>query len=738
MNKLQEKRDYRHHICAVITLVSLLFGFLFPNSIPRLIEALRDLFVSFAFYVFELIDPETNPIPATINRMPVWQFAPEVWKPVTFLPASVEEFFTFWGQFVKLLFDKYNFLFYWYAIGDFLFYASRFLLLGFPLVILVIMMVTTSKDKTCTERGKKSKALHKFEGFLFNWVYPVINWIKAFIGFLKENPGYYQSWLVLWSLHFNLFSIGISLLGYYFYLVSSWDLLSIYMQLLKLQKDLTPVLRFMPGIVWLVAAWKIYVHICEDAAFNALYSAERANRAVLEQASIITSVYGEPGLGKTLLITSMALSAQVKQFDDAFKIMLTRSAQFPNFPWQIFRDYVDGLIEERKICDINQAKAFIASRRQYYDWITNPVNQQRVLRKHPEACNLRGNNIFSYDFLHYSSTYNDELKIIHLFDALESYAAAYLIFTVETTLLFSNYSIRTDSLITTIGNLPLRDNDFFHRDPALQEMYSQHSHIIDYDIIRLGKKFIDSNEKANGAPIGVYVVSEIDKEFKNMNLLKETKSNVNEVNQKNDLHDAALMMIRHGAVIDNKAFITVLADLQRPEAWGAGGRELGNVVFIPEKMAMTPVLPFFSSYWLTQWVFSWLEEKWNVFHTDYCYRRSDDTLIIYSVRNIMSKIHNHYEKLQNLFGVQKVVIQIQSGRLDGALRQDWWRIMSKKDFAERYGTDCLNSVWHKATPNTMHIDDFICYAAKFATKEECQLQNSYFQRDIHKMKTIYV
>ncbi len=734
MTKLQEKRDYRHNICAVITLVSLLFGFLFPNSIPRIGEALRDLFTSFAFYIFELIDPETNPIPATINQMPVWQFAPEIWKPVTFLPASVEEFFTFWGAFVKLLFDKYNFLFYWYAVADFLFYSSRVLLIGFPLVITLILLVSSSKDKTCTERGKKSKALRKFEGFLFNWVYPVINWIKAFIDFLKNNPGYYQSWLVLWALHFNLFSIGISLLGYYFYLVSSWDLLSIYVQLLKLQRDLTPIIRFMPGIVWLVAAWKIYVYVCEKTAYEALYAGERANRAVLEQASIITSVYGEPGLGKTLSITSMALSAQVKQFDDAFKIMLTRAAQFPNFPWQIFRDYIDGLIEERKICDINQAKAFIASRRQYYDWITNPVNQERIKRKHPEVCNFRGNNIFSYDFLHYSSTYNDELRIVHLFDALESYAQAYLIFTVETTLLFSNYSIRTDSLLMSIGNLPLRDNDFFHRDPALQEMYSQHSHILDYDILRLGKKFIENNEKAKGAPIGVYVITEIDKEFKNMNLLKETKIKDNEVNQKNDLHDAALMMIRHGAVIDNKAFIMVLADLQRPDAWGAGGRELGNVVFIPEKQPLIPVLPFFSSYWLTQWVFTWLEEKWNAFNTDFCYRRSDDTLPVYLIRNIMSKLHNHYERLQNLFGMQKLVIQIQSGRMDGELRQDILRIFPKKDF-ERYGTDCLNSVWQKATPNTMHVDDFISYAAKFATKEECQKQNSYFQKDIHKIKT---
>lgn len=593
------------------------------------------------------------------------------------------------------------------------------------------MLPAMSKDKTCTERGLKSKGLIRFQEFLFRYVYPVVSWFKDFAVFLRENSRYYKSWLALWLLYFNVYSMILSLIAYYLYFISSWDILSLYTQLLKLQRDLTPVIRFVPGILWFVGFCYLYNRLCIDTAFKTLYDAEKANQAVISQASILTSLYGEPGLGKTSGITAMALTAQVKQFEDAFKIMLNRAAQFPNFPWQVFRDYIKDLIDRRKICDINQAKKWIASRRKYYDYIT--ANGKRIFRKHPEA--FRSNPYtFGYDFIYYRSTYNDELKIVHLFDALESYAAAYLVFSVETNLIFSNYSIRTDSLLKDIGNLPLRDNDFFDRDPELQEVYSQHSHIIDFDVIRLGRKIVEGNKKANGAPVGVIVITEIDKEFKNMNLLKETKVNANETNQKNDLHDAALMMIRHGVVIDNKAFVTVLADLQRPEAWGAGGRELGNVIFIPEKLPLVPVLPFFSPYWLTEGIFSLVRKKWDEFYAEYQYRRSDETLPIYLIRNLMSAISNHYERLQNLFGMKVLPFEIQSGRMDGEVKKEKWRILSKKDYSNRYSTDCLSSVWDKYTPNTMHIDDFITYAATLATKEECSQQNSYFQNDIHKMK----
>jgi hypothetical protein len=158
------------------------------------------------------------------------------------------------------------------------------------------------------------------------------------------------------------------------------------------------------------------------------------------------------------------------------------------------------------------------------------------------------------------------------------------------------------------------------------------------------------------------------------------------------------------------------------------------VIFIPEKLPLIPVLPFFSTYWLTEGVFSWIKRKWDKFYTDFQYRRSDDTLPVYLARNLISLISTHYERLQNMFGARVMPLEIQTGRMDGKIREDRWHILSKKDFSNRYCTDCLASVFDKASPNTMHIDDFITYAGELATKEECQLQNSYFQRDIHKMK----
>lgn len=735
MRKVLTRRDYRHTLCSAVTFVSLLFGFLFPNALPRLLEAFRDIGTSFAFYFFQILNPDANPIHATVNELPKWQLAPELWKPISLLPESLEQFMQFWSNYFTLLFDKYNFLFYWYSISDFLFYASRYLLILFPFALILIMLPAMSKDKTCTERGLKSEGLIRFQTFLFRYIYPTVYWFKDFVVFLKENSPYYKSWLALWLLYFNVYSMILSLIAYYFYFISSWNILSIYVQLLKLQRDLTPVVRFVPGILWFIGFCYLYNRVCIDTAFNTLYAAEKANRALIDQSSIITTLYGEPGLGKTIGITSMALTAQVKQFDDAFDIMLNRAAQFPNFPWQVFRDHIKELIDHRVICDINQAKKWVASRRWMYDYFAGHVARtRRIVRKHPEAIQYINRYTYGYDFIHYRSTYNDELKVVHLYDALASYAAAYLVFSVESNLIFSNYSIRTDSILKSIGNLPLRDNDFFDRDPEKQEIYSQHSHILDFDVLRLGKKIIEGNKKANGAPVGVIVVTEIDKEFKNMNLLKETKANVNETNQKNDLHDAALMMIRHGVVIDNKAFVTVLADLQRPDAWGAGGRELGNVIFIPEKLPLVPVLPFFSPYWLTEGIFSLIRKKWDKYDAEYQYRRSDETLPIYLIRNLMAAISNHYERLQNLFGMKVLPFEIQSGRMDGSIKKDKLRILSKKDFSNRNSTDCLSSVWDKYTPNTMHIDDFITYAATLATKEECAQQNSYFQNDIHKMK----
>lgn len=730
------KKDYRHIICIAITLISLGFGFMFPNALPRLAETVRDLAISVAYYFCELIFPDGSPIYPTVVGMQSWKFAEDFFKPFELFPMSFEEFKVVWEAFWDLLFTKENFLDYWFAIADVMYYVSRFSLVLIPLLLLIIMKLKGYADKQCTDRNKKSLWLLRSEKFIFNVVYPTAAWFKRFGEFLRENDKYYKAWLVIWLLHFNLLSIFIAFIAYYLYFACSWDIVSLYVQVLKLIVDVTPMIRFVPGIVWAFLGVMIYNYVCRSMAFTRLYYAERCNRAFLAERGVVTTVYGEMGIGKTQMITSMALSSEIAQFDDAFEILLEKDMQFPNFPWQTFRDELKKRISNGYIVDLPSCKSWVRRYRVFFDRITAMYTAEEYRRKRSKSGLLREDYTFGYDYTHYRTTYNDELKITHLYEALEDYACAYLIFTVKTSLLFSNYSIRVDSILTDLGNMPHRDNDFFNRPPEYQEAYSRHAHIIDMDMLRLGKKIIKGNPKARRLSFGTYVITEIDKEFKNTQLLKEVKVNSEETNQKNDLHDACLMMCRHAAVVANRVFIRIICDLQRPEAWGAGGRELGEVIYIADKSELSPALPFYSPYWLCQGIFSWIKSKWNGFYTRYIENRSDGTLFTYIVKNIVSRMNNHYDKVEGLFGTQTLKLEMQSGRMDGNIKKEKWRLIMKKDRSRRYRTACLEAVFDSYEPNTMHIDDFITYAGEVGTQEENELQNSYFQNDIKKMKDL--
>ena len=729
------KSDYRHIICWSLTFISLLFGFLFPNSVPRLAESLRDVVTSLLYYFYEIFDLDFLRVYPTVIKMPEWKFAEQIWQPLKWLPYTFEEFKILFDKFWNLFFDKENFEKYWYAVGDFFYYFSRFSLILTPVFFVLILKLNNLKNKLYNGKVKKSKALKCYETFLFNVVYRVVSCIKSFFYFLKEHPNYYLTWLILWCFHFNIFSIVVSAIAFYLYFAASWNFLAIYRQLLKLLSDLAPIVRFIPALAWLIFFVWLYNYVCRSMAFSRLYYAEKSNRAFLRDRGVTTVVYGSMGVGKTQFITSMALSAEIEQFDNAFQIMLDKDMMFPNFPWQRFRNELKRRIDNREIVDIPSCRAFVRRSAAFFDRISaaRTFDEWQQRRKLDRYKNLF-DHTFGYDYTRYRITYNDELKITNLFEAIEDYACAYLIFTVKTTVLFANYSIRVDSIIEDIGNMPLRDNDFFSRSPERQEAYSRHAHIVDFDMLRLGKKMIKDNPKARRLSFGVYVITEIDKERKNMNELKETKIKADETNQRNDLFNSCLMMSRHAAVVDNKVFIRFIMDLQRPEAWGAGGRELGEVIYIAEKDELNPLLPILSPYWLLHPIFEWIKSKWNDFYSTFIHNRSDQILFVYLYKNLISWFNNHYEKVNGLFGCQTLNLEIQSGTLEGEPKKDKWRLLMKKDRSKRYQTACLESVFESYEPNIMHVDDFISYAGAVGTSEENALQNSYFQDDIKKMK----
>lgn len=729
--------DYRFYILFVISVVFLVCGFQFPNSLPRLGESIRDLFHSFVFYFFEIVNPGSSPFQVTVNSMPSWQWAEDPFPALIILPENFDAFLVLWNRYWKVFATWECFEGYISFIGDLLFVLSRIFVILLPFFLVIKMLLNKYTDREPSKRNYRSRPLRAFEFFLFKAIYPVVSWIKDFVSFSFENKKILQFWLFLWLLYFNVFSILVSFLAWYFSFIVNFDFSSIFIQFVKLFRDLTPVIRFIPGVVWIAVCIWVYNRICTSFAFARLYHYEKCNRQFLESCGVVTTVYGPMGVGKTQLLTSMALSSEVKQFDDAFEIMLESDLKFPNFPWQRLRSEIKNCLDSKKIVDLSQAKKWVLKARKYFDYISSrytPGEWREKLSAIRKAGNSMPDYTFGYDYEHYTYFYNDNLKVSHLFDAILDYTQAYIIFTVKTTVLFSNYSIRLDSIIDDLGNLPLRDNDFFKRDSRLQESYSRHAHIIDFDMLRLGKKMIADNEKARRLSFGVYVITEIDKERKNTLELQEVKRKTEEINQKNDLFNACLMMSRHSAVVANRVFIRIICDLQRPEAWGAGGRELGDVVYIKDKGDMCPVLPFFSPYWFCQLIYQWLKEKRDDFHSEYEHIRRDGTLLHFLFENFVHLLKLHYDKVEGLFNKQNLNLEIQSGRLDGEVQKAKWRILTKKDRSNRYKTDCLETVFESYKPNMMHVDDFLSYSSSVGTLDENSLQHSFFQSDIIEFK----
>ena len=746
------QEDYRHYICIAITLGFLGMGFLFPNALPRIGEAFRDLGTSLVYYIYGLFadNPDACPIRPTVNDPQVWQFAPSPWEPLRLFPWTWEEFTVLWKQYWVLLVSKDNLQAFWWRFTDIVAIVGKILTLLLPLSVPVILKAqkyTVPKEPELDENGvplprkieEDSVALKRFKKILFATVYPAARWLRSFAGFLKENDRYLKAWIFLWVLYFNVLSIGVAALSFYLYFVISFDFLGLYTQLVKLLEDLTPAIRFLPGILWVFLACWLLNRAAKEQGYAKLEHNERKNRGFLNERGVVTVIYGNMGTGKTRMLTSLALSAEKQLRDQALEILLEVDMMFPNFPWGKLRHEVKRRMEEHLIVDVFSIRRWIREWRSEYEYLKEHKLLswfKKKLQRKPGLMDLT----FGYDLEHFKETHNDNLTVSHFYDAIEDYAQAFFVYSIQTSLIFSNYSIRVDLDATEDTDFPLWNDDFFRRKPEYQDLYSRYCHIIDFDMLRLGKRMLEENPNKNALGFGVYVVSEIDKERKNELELRKAASSRKQrrkseddaeekepCTQSNDLFNACLKMIRHATVIRNRVFVRVLCDLQRPEDWGAGGREVGEVVFIDSKGEKSPVLPFFSPYWLLYPVHAISRAFTNLF-TRYLGARDDNTLLIFLMKNVNALFVQYVDRTEKLFGSQTFKLEVESGRMDGEPKERKFYGMDKKDFSARYCTDAMSSIFD--LPNTVSIADFIEYADIMATKAERDLQNSHFQNDI--------
>ena len=413
---------------------------------------------------------------------------------------------------------------------------------------------------------------------------------------------------------------------------------------------------------------------------------------------------GSMGKRKTTLITDMVLSQEVMFRQKALSILQQNDMKFPYFPWIAFEDELRACMEHGTVYNLASVKTWVALKRSRF-----------VKHRNAEW------QLYGYDCKRYGMDFDDALKINRLFDVLEMYALAYFIYVIQSSLIVANYSIRTDNALIDCGNFPLWLTDFF---PETRRDNSRYAHILDFDVLRLGKKVLENNPKAGSFEFGVVAITEIGKERGNNLELKEVKKGTDEANQKNDLFNSWLKMCRHSATVDNFPFIKVFTDEQRPESWGADARDLCDIIYINSCGDMRLSLPLYT---IEEMISEWLFNRFMRLYEDFRFRRGDNTLLVHILKSVTAWLWRRNLRIYNRFGYSILKIEKERGTLDGKTENKKYYLMNAKIYAKRFSTDCFSDYFNDmASRSGEGLADYLEYATEKANVSELKEQNSYF------------
>lgn len=588
-------------LSACITAVFLSVGLTWcGKSYARLSETITELWTAMKYYFCELLEIGNATKP--FRPSDVLQGESVV------LPSTPSEFRVKVRAYLALLIDSENVQAYWGKVGAVIENVARFSALLLPVAVGLVLLVKRIYATPNNDYNRDTLPLRVFRKLSGAIYQPIKRFVVEYRAYLKDNAKWKTVWLWIWLGNINFLSIGVAVIAYYFYFAVSFDVLSLYSRFVDLFKDLLLVIRHFPWCISGALVWIAFCRLRENRARNILERNEARNCGFIKELPIVTMACGSMGKKKTTLTTDMALSQMVLFRQEAFRRLQKQDMKFPFFPWICFENEIKKCMEYGRIYNFASIRAWVAQKRERYEKHGNEKWQ-----------------LYGYDVGRYAMNYDSGLKTEDLFDVLETYAKLYFIYVIESSLLVANYSVLEEVVLYDSGNFPMRSYGFFS--PATE--YTRFAHILDFDVLRLGKKVIANNPKAGSFEFGVVAITEIGKERANMLELKEMKKCADEANQKNDLFNAWLKMCRHSATVDNFPFVKVFTDEQRSESWGADARELADILYVVNSGKPKLALPFYT---IEEMLFDWAFSRFTAVYYNFRHIRGDNTLLVHILK----------------------------------------------------------------------------------------------------------
>lgn len=685
-------------LSVLLTLGMILLGvFCYRSSYQRLGESFRDLGTSARYYIRRLFRKAELPeVTVTAPSQAIlWEVR---------LPFTYEGFTRQCRQYFNLFFSRENFAAYRSTVGHAAMVVAKVSTAAIPCIAGFVMLVKYLYRRENTNHNRNTLSLKLYLVFtgIVNRVLrqPLVRYIR----FVRTHSWLWKLWLAIGVFHLNLIGIAVSFVAFYLYFSVSFSVGEIYPQIRKLVVDLQVVFRTIP--VWLLIpfALALFLRARERIATMRLRHMEAKNCGFIRSLPIVSMTVGSMGKKKTTVITDMALSQEVMFRQEALDRLRKMDMRFPRFPWIALEAELLTCMRFGTVYNLATVKQWIALKR------------ERFVRHGNTAWQLYG-----YDIRRFGDTFDSALATEELFGVMETYAKLFFIYAGESSLLLSNYAIREDNVLLSRGNFPLWYSDFF---PRGHGGTSRHAHILDFDVLRLGKKVMENNPRAGSFEYGVVCISEVGKERGNNLELKEVKRGTEETNQKNDLFNSWLKMCRHSATVDHYPFIKVFTDEQRPESWGADARDLCDIIHIVSSGGECMALPFYSlEEMLTEWAF----HRFMGLYEDFRFRRGDHTLLIHLLKGMTAFLFKRNLRYHNRFGYSVAGIEKERGTRDGKPEKHKYYLMNRKIYSNRFSTDCFSDYFNDLAGKAgIGLADYREYATERATIEELREQHSYF------------
>ena len=695
-------RRFNIAVTVIISLAFVALGAVFRQSYVRFAESCRDFGLSVAYYFCELIGIDYSFTPTVTEYSEVLQ-----WE--ILLPSDWDGFTASAKGYFALLIDGENFASYWSAVGDVTLVVAKVIAILLPCVLVLWLVLWRMYRHGNTDHNRDTVPLRIFKA-IAKWTYqPIKRAILSYREYLTEHRAVWVCWIILWVFHLNGASVVMGFFAYYFYFVLSFDVGNLYVQVCKLFIDLQVIFRHFPWWSIVTVCWLLFNRWRKKIALNRLRHFEARNYGFINELPIVSMSCGSMGKRKTTLITDMVLSQEVMFRQKALSILQQNDMKFPYFPWIKFEDELRACMEHGTVHNLASVKTWVALKRSRFIKHGNAEWQ-----------------LYGYDYRRYGTDFDDVLKVSRLFDVLETYAQAYFIYVIQSSLIVANYSIRTDNAQISNGNFPLWLTDFF---PKHRRLESRHAHILDFDVLRLGRKVLENNPKAGSFEFGVVAITEIGKERGNNLELKEVKKGTDEANQKNDLFNSWLKMCRHSATVDNFPFIKVFTDEQRPESWGADARDLCDVIHIVSSGEQRLALPLYT---IEEMISEWVFNRFMRLYEDFRFKRGDNTLLVHIFKSITAWLWRRNLRIYNRFGYSILKIEKERGTMDGKAENKKYYLMNAKIYAKRFSTDCFSDYFNDmAKRSKTGLMDYIEYVTEKATVDELKMQNSYFINSLY-------